>query len=192
LVLICCFQRIYLDQLAQDPAALARSDYLCLLVNARRAHELFRREHDLTYVFPSTYKQIQAFLAQHEKPPVSVFFLLSHRLYLLSFGLVPLSILLQTGLLLKLPLLRYAPFSSFFCSIGYLSPAFRIQGLPSPAAATDGHTDNEHEVEVIMLASENNIPSALLSHNSGPVHSLIISSMIGFLTASSFVRVLWR
>ena len=50
----------------------------------------------------------------------------------------------------------------------------RIQGLPSPAAATDGHTDDEHEVEVIMLASENNIPSSLLSRNSGPVRSLII------------------
>ena len=132
LVLICCFQRVYLDQLARDPATLARSDYLRLLVNARRAYELFRREHDPTYVFPSTYKQIQTFLAQHEKPPMSVFFLLSRRLCLLSSSLVPLSILLRTGLLLKLPLLRYAPFSSFLCSIGYLSPAFLYPGSPFP------------------------------------------------------------
>ena len=67
-----------------------------------------------------------------------------------------------------------------------------IQGLSSPAAATDSRTDDEHEVEVIMLASENNVPLALLSRNSGPVRSLIISSIIGFLTASSFVRVLCR
>ena len=63
LVLICCFQHVYLDQLAWNPAVLARSDYLHLLVNARCAYELFRRKHDLTYVFPSAYKQIQAFLA---------------------------------------------------------------------------------------------------------------------------------
>ena len=132
LVLIYCFQRVYLDQLAQDPAALARSDYLRLLVNARCAYELFRCKHDPTYVFLSAYKQIQAFLAQHEKPPVSVFFLLSHRLCLLSSGLVPLSILLQTELLLRLLLLRYAPFSSFLCSIGYLSPAFLYPGSPFP------------------------------------------------------------
>ena len=132
LILICCFQHVYLNQLARDPAALARSDYLRLLVNARCAYELFRREHDPTYVFLSAYKQIQAFLAQHEKPPVSVFFLLSRRLCLLSSGLVPLSILLRTGLLLKLPLLRYVPFSSFLCSIGYLSPAFPYPGSPFP------------------------------------------------------------
>ena len=132
LILICCFQRVYLDQLARDPAALARSDYLCLLVNVRHAYKLFRHEHDPTYVFLSAYKQIQAFLAQHEKPPVSVFFLLSRRLCLLSSGLVPLSILLWTGLLLKLLLLRYVPFSSFLCSIGYLSPAFPYPGSPFP------------------------------------------------------------
>ena len=133
LALICCFQCVYLDQLARDPAALARSDYLRLLVNACRAYKRFRCEHDPTYVFPSTYKQIQAFLAQHEKPPMSVFFLLSRRLCLLSFRLVPLSILLRTGLLLRLPLLRYAPFPSFLCSIGYLSSAFPYPGSPFPS-----------------------------------------------------------
>ena len=92
--LICCFQRVYLDQLARDPAALARSNYLHLLVTARHAYELFRCEHDPTYVFLAAYKQIQAFLAQHEKLPVSVFFLLYYCLCPLSFSLVLLSILL--------------------------------------------------------------------------------------------------
>ena len=32
LALICCFQHVYLDQLACDPTVLARSDYLYLLV----------------------------------------------------------------------------------------------------------------------------------------------------------------
>ena len=63
LALIHCFQHIYLDQLARDPTALARSDYLRLLVTARCAYELFRHEHDLTYIFLAAYKQIQAFLA---------------------------------------------------------------------------------------------------------------------------------
>ena len=59
LALICCFQCIYLDQLACDPAALARSDYICLLVTAQGAYKLFCHEHDLTYIFLATYKQIQ-------------------------------------------------------------------------------------------------------------------------------------
>ena len=132
LVLICCFQRVYLDQLARDPAALARSDYLRLLVNARRAYELFRREHDPTYIFPSAYKQIQAFLAQHDKPPVSVFFLLYRCLRLLSSDLVLLNIPFRTGLLPKPLLLRHTPFSSFLYGIGYLSPAFPHPGSPFP------------------------------------------------------------
>ena len=72
LALICCFQHVYLDQLACDPAILARSDYLHLLVTAQHVYKLFHHEHNLTYVFPAAYKQIQAFLAQYEKPPVSV------------------------------------------------------------------------------------------------------------------------
>jgi len=56
LVLICCFQRIYLDQLACDPTTLARSNYIHLLVTAQRAYELFCREHDPTYVFLVAYK----------------------------------------------------------------------------------------------------------------------------------------
>ena len=59
-------------------------------------------------------------------------FLVCHCLCLLSFRLAPLSILLWTGLLLKPPLLRYAPFSSFLRSIGYLSPAFPYPGSPFP------------------------------------------------------------
>ena len=66
-----------------------------------------------------------------------------------------------------------------------------IQGLPSPAAATNGHTDNEHEVEVIMLVSENNIPLGLLSCNSSPICLCIISFVIVFLITSS-ARVLCR
>jgi len=76
LVLIHGFQHIYLDQLAQDPATLARSNYLHLLVTTQHAYELFHRKHNLTYVFPATYKQIQAFLTQHDKLSVSVFFFL--------------------------------------------------------------------------------------------------------------------
>ena len=56
LALIHCFQCIYLDQLACDPAALARSNYLCLLVTTQCAYELFCHKHDLTYVFLATYK----------------------------------------------------------------------------------------------------------------------------------------
>ena len=66
-----------------------------------------------------------------------------------------------------------------------------IQGLSSLAAATDSHTDNEHEVEVIMLASENNVPLGLLFCNSGPVCLCIISFVIVFLITSS-ARVLCR
>ena len=128
LALIHCFQRIYLDQLAHDSATLAKSDYLCLLVTARHAYELFCREHDPTYVFPATYKQIQAFLAQYEKPPMSVILLLSYCLCFLSFSLVPLSILLQTRLPLKLLLLRYTLFFFFLCNFGYLYPAFLYLG----------------------------------------------------------------
>ena len=94
LALIRCFQCVYLNQLSRDPATLARSDYLRLLVTAQHAYELFRHKHDPTYVFLAAYKQIQAFLVQHEKPPVSVVLLLSYCLCLLSFSLVPLSILL--------------------------------------------------------------------------------------------------
>ena len=66
-----------------------------------------------------------------------------------------------------------------------------IQGLSSPAAATNGYTDNEHEVKVIMLTSKNNVPLSLLSCNSGPVCLCIISSIIVFLITSS-ARVLCR
>ena len=132
LALIHCFQHVYLDQLARDPAALARSNYLCLLVTARHAYKLSHRKHNPTYIFLAAYKQIQAFLAQHEKPPVSVFFLLYYHLCPLSFSLVPLSILLRTRLLLKLPLLRYTLFSSFLCNLGYLYPAFPYPGSPLP------------------------------------------------------------
>ena len=128
LVLICCFQCVYLDQLAHNPPALARSNYLHLLVITQCTYELFYHKHNLTYIFLAAYKQIQALLAQHKKPPVSVFLLLYYYLCLLSFTLVLLSILLQTRLLLKLPLLRYAPFFLFFFNLGYLYPVFLYPG----------------------------------------------------------------
>ena len=66
-----------------------------------------------------------------------------------------------------------------------------IQGLPSPTSTTDGHTNDEQEVKVIMLVSENNVPSGLLFCNSSPVCLCIISFIILFLIIS-ISRVLCR
>ena len=55
-----------------------------------------------------------------------------------------------------------------------------IQDPPSSAITTNGCTDNEQEIKVIMLASKNSVLSGLLSCTSGPVSFCIIPFIISF------------
>ena len=108
---------------------------------------------------------------------------------LLSFRLVLLSILPLTKLFLKLSLPRYALFFLFLMQSWLFISSILISRI-SPAT-TNGHTDNEQEVKVIMLVSENNILLGLLSHNFSLVYFCVISFII-FIIILSASRVLCR
>jgi len=151
-----------LEQLALDPIAQAKGKFIRLLFTAKRAYELFRCEHNPSFIYPPSYKQLQAFLLLHTEMD-------RYTLSLLLF----LSFIILCGYSLKHPAPDKVPsenpppkvgplFLILFYLIIYVQH-LRLQPPPSPAIATNGRPDKEHKVEVIILASEDNVPLNILS-----------------------------
>jgi len=61
------FQRLYLKCLNSDPVTVGSPEYIRILGKAKHSCEVFRKEYDLSFIYPSIYKQLQTFISQYKR-----------------------------------------------------------------------------------------------------------------------------
>ena len=61
------FQCLYLKCLNSDPVAVGSPEYIKILGKAKHSYEVFRKEHNPSFIYPPVYKQLQTFDSQYER-----------------------------------------------------------------------------------------------------------------------------
>ena len=141
--------------MALNPIAQAKSEFICLLFTIKRAYELFHCEHNPSFIYLPSYKQLQAFLLLHTKMSRYTLSLLLFLSFINSCG-YSLKYPAPDKMSSKNPPPKIGPlFLILFYLVIYVQ-CLQLQPPLSPAVATNGCSNKEHEIKVIMLASESN------------------------------------